>query len=297
MSLFRSMLFAPGNHPRRVEKALGLEVDGVILDLEDAVATSEKALARRQVAKALARPRQVSARVRVNAFETPFCVDDLRAVAVAGLDGIVLAKVESAAQLVAVDWLLRALERERGLVDGGIDLMPIIETALSLSALREIAACGLARMRRLVFGAADLTLDLGMRWTREEHELDSVRTRIVIESKAAGLEAPIDTVFARLGDPQGLRASARRARDLGFQGKLCIHPEQIDPINTLFTPDEEEIDRARRIIAAFESAEAAGSASIRLDGQFIDYPIVERARRIVDIAHRDRRSPMPSTDD
>lgn len=297
MSLFRSMLFAPGNHPRRVEKALGLEVDGVILDLEDAVATSEKALARRQVAKALARPRQVSARVRVNAFETPFCVDDLRAVAIAGLDGIVLAKVESAAQLVAVDWLLRALERERGLVDGGIDLMPIIETALSLSALREIAACGLARMRRLVFGAADLTLDLGMRWTREEHELDSVRTRIVIESKAAGLEAPIDTVFARLGDPQGLRASARRARDLGFQGKLCIHPEQIDPINTLFTPDEEEIDRARRIIAAFESAEAAGSASIRLDGQFIDYPIVERARRIVDIAHRDRRSPMPSTDD
>ncbi|WP_025770778.1 HpcH/HpaI aldolase/citrate lyase family protein [Thioalkalivibrio sp. HK1] len=291
MSFFRSMLFAPGNHPRRVEKALDLEVDSVILDLEDAVAINEKILARSQVAKALSRPRKGSARVRINAFETPFCVDDLRAVAVAGLDGIVLAKVESAAQLVAVDWLLRALERERGLVEGGIDLMPIIETAASLSALREIAACGLARVRRLSFGAADLTLDLGMRWTRDEHELDSVRTRIVIESKAAGLEAPVDTVFARLGDPQGLCASARRARDLGFQGKLCIHPEQIDPVNTLFTPDGEEVAHARRIIAAFESAEAEGSASIRLDGQFIDYPIVERARRIVDIAQQ--RSTMP----
>ncbi|MBF2759264.1 MAG: CoA ester lyase [Ectothiorhodospiraceae bacterium AqS1] len=293
MSFFRSMLFAPGNHPRRVEKALGLEADSVILDLEDAVAISEKVLARQEVAKALARPRRASVRVRVNAFETPFCVDDLRVVAIAGLDGIVLAKVESAAQLVAVDWLLRSLERERGLPEGGIDLMPIIETARSLSSLREIAACGLARVRRLSFGAADLTLDLGMHWTREEHELDSVRTRIVIESKAAGLEAPVDTVFARLGDLEGLRACARRARDLGFQGKLCIHPEQIEPINTLFTPDEEEIARALSIIAAFDAAEAAGSASIRLDGQFIDYPIVERARRIVSIAQRDRRPPMP----
>ncbi len=291
MSFVRTMLFAPGNHSRRVEKALGLDADSVILDLEDAVAISEKVSTRRQVAQALALPRRGSGRVRVNAFDTPFCVDDLREVVVAGLDGIVLPKVESAAQLVAVDWLLRALEKERGLPEGGIDLMPIVETALALSALREIAACGLARVRRLSFGAADFTLDLAMRWTREEHELDSVRSRIAIESRAAGLEAPIDTVFARIGDSEGLQASARRARALGFQGKLCIHPEQIAPINALFTPDEEEVARARAIVAAFEAAEAAGSASISLDGQFIDYPIVEQARRIVRLA--DASPPKP----
>ena len=285
MSVFRSLLFAPGNHARRVEKSLALDADVVVLDLEDAVAVAEKPAAREKVAAAFRAPRRALGYVRVNAFDTPFCFDDLQAVVAAGVDGIVLPKVESPAQLVAADWAIASLERARGLAAGGIDLMPIIETGRGVAALREIARSG-ARVRRLSFGAGDYTLDVGMRWTFEERELDHARAAIVVESRAAGLDPPIDTVFIHLGEPDALRRCAGRARDLGFQGKLCIHPEQVGPVNEAFTPGDEEIARAERYVAAFERAEAGGSASIQVDGCFIDHPIVEKARRTLRIARR-----------
>ena len=277
------MLFAPGNHARRVEKALTLDADVVILDLEDAVAVAEKALAREQVVAAFQAPRRALGYVRINAFDTPFCFEDLRAVVTPGVDGVVVPKVESPAQLVAVDWTIAALERARGLPEGGIDLMPIVETARGMAELRAVARSG-TRARRLSFGAGDYTLDVGMRWTVEERELDHVRTAIVVESRAAGLEPPVDTVFIRLGEPEAFRRSTELARDLGFQGKLCIHPEQVGPVNAAFTPGDDEIAQSERYVAAFEEAEARGSASIQVDGYFIDYPIVEKARRTLRIA-------------
>ena len=283
MLLFRSLLFAPGNHARRVEKALTLDADIVILDLEDAVATAEKSATREKVVTAFQTPRRALGYVRINAFDTPFCFDDLRAVVAPGVDGIVLPKVESPAQLVAVDWAIAALERTRGLVEGGIDLMPIVETARGMTGLRDIARAG-TRARRLSFGAGDYTLDVGMRWTMEERELDHIRTAIVVESRAAGLEPPVDTVFIRLGQPEPFRRSTELARDLGFQGKLCIHPEQVGPVNEAFTPTDDEVAKSERYVAAFEEAEAKGSASIQVDGYFIDYPIVENARRTLRIA-------------
>jgi len=279
----RSLLFAPGNHPRRVEKALTLAADAVILDLEDAVAVSEKAATRPTVTEAFGRTRAGRLYVRVNALPTEWSYGDIVAVVREGLDGIVLPKVEHAHELLTADWLIGALERERGLPVGRIDLIPIIETAVGISNLSGICRAG-TRARRLAFGAGDFTLDMGMVWSRSEAELLPHRAACVVESRAAGMEPPLDTVWADLRDGEGFVASARHAAALGFQGKMCIHPDQIEACNAAFTPDEAAVAQAKRIVSAFDKAEAEGLASIQLDGQFIDYPIVQRARRVLGAA-------------
>jgi citrate lyase subunit beta/citryl-CoA lyase len=276
----RSLLFVPGNHPRKVAKVFTSGADAVILDLEDSVAIAEKIATRDAVAAALATERRCLAFIRINAMSTAFCHGDLAAIVTKGLDGIVLPKVEAPWQLQAADWLLSALERDAGLAPGEIDLMPIIETGAGVAAVREIAASG-TRVRRLAFGAGDYAVDMNLTWTRDEAEMAHARATIAVASRAAGLEPPIDTVFADLRDAEGFAAAARRALAAGFQGKMCIHPDQVAPANLVFTPSEAEAARARKIVAAFDAAEASGSASIQLDGQFIDYPIVERARRVL----------------
>jgi citrate lyase subunit beta/citryl-CoA lyase len=274
------MLFVPGNNARRVEKALTLDADAVILDLEDAVAAAEKASARTAVVESLSKPRRSLVYVRVNGMSTDWCYPDLTAIVRPGIDGIILPKAESAADLRAIDWVLGALEREHGLAHGSVDFMPIIETGRGLATVREICETG-GRLRRVVFGAADFTLDMNMQWTREENELQHARSSIVLASRAAGIEAPIDTVWARLRDTDGFRASVMTSKHLGFQGRLCIHPDQLAVVHEVFTPSAEEHARAKKIVAAFEEAERMGLASIQVDGQFVDYPIVEKARRTV----------------
>jgi citrate lyase subunit beta/citryl-CoA lyase len=276
----RSFLFAPGNHARRVEKALSLDADAVILDLEDAVATAEKPATREAVAAALERPRRGLLYVRVNAVDSEFCYGDLLAIVRNGLDGVILPKVESAAGLATADWLLAQLERDRGMPAGAIDLIPIIETAQGLDRLGPILAGG-TRVRRVAFGAGDFTLDVNMAWSRDEAELAHARAAIVTTSRAAGIEAPLDTVWVELTDQDGLEASAATALRFGFQGKMCIHPDQIAVVNRVFTPSDAEIAAAERVVAAFAKAEAEGSAAIQLDGKFIDYPIVYRAQRVL----------------
>jgi len=277
----RSFLFAPGNHPRRVEKALTLEADAVILDLEDAVAIAEKPATRETVVAAYGEPRTGLLYVRVNAADTEFCHGDFNAIVHPGLDGIVLPKVESAATIQTIDWLLANLERERGLPAGGIDLIPIVETAKGLRDIDAILGAG-TRVKHCAFGAGDFTLDVNMRWTRDENELAYARARVVTASRAAGIEAPLDTVWVDLQDEEGLEASTRLALGMGFQGKMCIHPNQIPVVNRVFTPTNAEIDFAERVVAAFARAEKEGSAAIQLDGKFIDYPIVYRAQRTLD---------------
>src|SRR5689334_8287231 len=279
--LLRSFLFAPGNHARRVEKALTLEADAVILDLEDAVATAEKLATRTANAAALTTPRTGLLYVRVNAADTEFCYGDLVAVLRPGLDGIILPKVESPATLTTIDWVMQQIERERRVSEGAIDLIPIIETARGLTHLDAILATG-TRVKRIAFGAGDFTLDVNMQWKRDEAELSYARAKIVTASRAAGLEAPLDTVWVDLQDAEALEASARAALAYGFQGKMCIHPNQVTVVNNVFTPSEEEVAFAERVVAAFEKAEAEGVASIQLDGKFIDYPIVYRAQRLLE---------------
>lgn len=283
MPAYRSFLFAPGNHARKVEKVFDCGADNVILDLEDAVARSEKVATRARVVEALKRLRRGGAYVRVNALATEFCYGDAVAVVGPGLDGIVLPMVESARQLVTFDWLLGALERERGLKAGAIDIIPIIETGKGIANARAIAASG-TRVRRMAFGAGDYTLDMNMQWSLDESELEHARAEMVVASRAAGLEPPIDTVWVHIKDLDGVARSATRARQLGFQGKMCIYPPQVERVNRAFTPSEAEIAFARRVVVAFEQAEREGSSSIQLDGYFIDYPIVDKARRTLAMA-------------
>ncbi len=280
MSALRSLLFAPGNHARRVEKALTLPADGVILDLEDAVAITEKSATRPTVVGAFTKPRHGKLYVRVNGLTTEWCYGDLVAVVQAGLDGIILPKVEDPDQLRTADWVIGSLERERGLPPGAIDLIPIIETALGIANVLPIARSG-TRTKRMAFGAGDFTLDMGMVWSRDEAELLPHRAACVVASRAAGIEPPMDTVWADLRDAEGFQRSAKHAAALGFQGKMCIHPDQIEVTNAAFSPDAATLAQARRVVEAFAAAEAQGLASIQLDGQFIDYPIVQRAQQIL----------------
>ena len=285
----RSFLFAPGDHARRTEKVLTAGADACILDLEDAVAVSAKVAARALVNAALLRPRTCRGFVRVNAFETEFCLGDIQAVIGPHLDGLVLPKLEDPAQLVAVDWLISSLEQERGLSPRGIEVIPIIETARGMAGLASLAAVAAqlgGRVRCLSFGAGDYTLDLGITWSLAETELEAARSQMVLHSRAAGLQAPLDTVWIELRDMTGFTASCARGVALGFQGKLCIHPDQISIANAAFSPPEAEVARARRMITAFAEAEAQGLASIQVEGRFVDYPIVDRARRVVALAER-----------
>ncbi len=278
----RSLLFTPGNHPRKVAKVFAAGADVAILDLEDAVAVSEKEAARAPVIEALKAPRECRGYVRVNAADTEFCAADLAAVVGPGLDGIVLPKVETAEQILSADEEMRRLEEARGMDPGVIDIIPIIETAKGLAAVSDIAGSK-TRVRRLSFGAVDFATDMGMRLTLDEAELTPARAAIALASRVAQLEAPLDSVWVHYRDNEGLVKSAERVRDLGYQGKMCIHPDQIAPVNGVFTPGDEEVERAEKIVAAFDAAEAAGSASIQVDGFFVDYPVVEQARRTLEL--------------
>lgn len=281
----RSLLFAPANHARHAQKALTGAADGAILDLEDAVAVREKPAARAALRELLAArlgpfPR---AYVRVNGLTTLFTYDDLHAAVWPGLDGIVLPKAESAAQLATADWLITQLERTRDMAAGSVEILPIIETAVGLAAIDQIATAS-PRVRRLNFGAGDFTLDTRMTWSLGNPGLVWARVRVVVASRAANLAAPIDTVFADLGHADGLATEAQQAQELGFGGKACIHPDQVAVVNRVFTPTAAAVAHARQVVAAFAEAEAQGVASLRVGELFVDYPVAARARLVLELA-------------
>src|SRR5215470_15366720 len=200
--IYRSFLFAPGNHPRRVEKAFALDADAVILDLEDACPIAEKVATRGIVVAACQRSRRCLGYVRVNATSTEYGHGDIVAVVHKGVDGIVLPKVETADEIKAVDWVMTNLEKEQGLPAGAVDVIPIIETGKGMANIRAITAAG-TRVRRIAFGAGDFTLDMNMEWSRSEVELLPYRSECVLASRAAEIEPPIDTVWTDLADRDG----------------------------------------------------------------------------------------------
>jgi citrate lyase subunit beta/citryl-CoA lyase len=290
MRIYRSFLFAPGNRPRFVEKVARCGADAVILDLEDAVPIAQKEASRHAVREALTAISNCPVYVRINplvaatAFSQAIGAADLGAIVCGALAGVILPKTERAADAQQAESILTSLERERGLAPGGIDLIPIIETARGVHQAFHIASAG-TRINRMAFGAGDFTRDIGVRWSRREVESQYARSALVVASRAAGIEAPLDSVWIDIRDLRGLTRSARMAKQLGFQGKMAIHPTQVEPINTAFSPTLQEIEYAKRVVAVFEAAEAAGEASIQLDGQMIDYPIVEAAQRILNMAN------------
>jgi citrate lyase subunit beta/citryl-CoA lyase len=289
----RSFLFAPGNVARRVEKALTLDADAVIVDLEDSVAIAEKAATRKSVAAALERPRRARGYVRVNAPSTDFCYGDLVQTLHRNVDGVVLPKVESTADLHAIDWLMANLERELGIGPGTIDLMPQIETAAGVQRIDRILQAGRLRpykgawrVKRVAFGAADYAHELGLTVSLDEPELADARARVVLASRAAGLEGPLDSPWFHFKEAEAFARALERSRRGGFQGRLCVHPDQIAPVNAAYLPSEEELERAERIVAAFKQAEARGEAAVQVDGQMIDYPVAYRAQALIDMVRK-----------
>lgn len=279
--LLRSFLFCPATQARRLAKTVQVDTDAVIVDLEDAVAASEKAAARVAAAAFLGEPhagRRVY--VRVNALPTPWSFADFAAVVIAGLGGIVLPKADSAADVLIADHLIGGWEAERGLSPGSIDLMPIIETAKGVEMLGEILRAA-SRVKRACFGSGDFTNDTDTPWARDNALCLYARSRLVVASRAADIEPPIDTVWAALDDEAGFLAETEEGRRLGFGGKLCIHPRQLPAVHRIFSPTPQQIAAARKICAAFELAERDGVAAIVVDGAFVDYPVVRKAQRII----------------
>jgi citrate lyase subunit beta/citryl-CoA lyase len=277
---FRSYLFVPATSERKLDKALTAETDALIVDLEDAVAVSEKPAARLFIAERLRQPLARPIFVRVNDLGTPFAFDDIAAVASPHLTGIVLPKVESAADIAIADWLLAQAERRLGLAAGSIGIIPILETARGLVEAASIAKAS-PRLRCMMFGMVDLAVDMELDLGDDEGAIQSARFAVALASRAAGLPGPVDTAFIDIADPERLRRSSAQARRMGYAGKSCIHPSQLAIVTEVFSPSAEEIARARRIVAAFEAAEADGVAALKVDGAMIDYPVVIRARRVL----------------
>jgi len=283
MDIQRSLMFVPGNSEKMLTKALGLDnLDVAMFDLEDGVPPSHKDNARELVATMLGRPKGGPMRfVRLNAIGTDRIEADLQSVIVPGLEGVVLPKVERAEEVQLVDKILTEREPIAGLEPGTVKIIAAIESARGLLSAPAVAAAS-PRMMGLMFGAEDYGLDIGLSTHRqgEARELIYARSAIVVASASAHIQA-MDGVWPEFKDLEGLTQDSIQARRLGFTGKSTFHPGQIDIINEIFSPSQEDVDFARRVVAAFEEAQAAGSGSVALGGQLIDLPIVERARRVL----------------
>jgi citrate lyase subunit beta/citryl-CoA lyase len=286
MKPLRTALFVPGNRPERIDKAVGLDADAVIVDLEDAVPWSQKVETRAVVRQKVAEHRDCRMFVRVNSVDSGLFHDDIKAVVTEGLDSIIVPKVDSPKQLVEINSTLNQIEKKEALAQY-IGLIALIESAAGVQRIFEILSTDLVSSRFLTvaFGAADYALDLGIERTSSGLELDYPLARIAVACRAAGFAAPIDSPYMLdLQNLGALKAEALKAKQLGYQGKLVIHPNQIEICNKVFSPSSDEIYQAERVVKAFEEAEAKGFAAIQLDGVFIDYPIVKRSRQILKIA-------------
>jgi citrate lyase subunit beta/citryl-CoA lyase len=259
----RSYLFAPGHNAKLLGKVFQAGADAVMLDLEDAVPPEAKATARAMVAEVLT---EHQAWVRVNSAQTSWCAADLAAVGQYAF-GIRIPKVESAADVL---WVTERAP--------GKPIICAIESARGVLAAQEIAA--VPGVRFLAMGGVDLQRDLNT--SGGNLQTLYVRSHLVLASRAAGIEPPIDSVFPLLDDPAGLRDQAEFARSLGFFGKSAIHPRQLETLHDVFTPSAVEIDWAQSVLAGFEQAGGGGFALP--SGEFVDLPVADRARRLLEIA-------------
>jgi citrate lyase subunit beta / citryl-CoA lyase len=281
----RSLLFVPGDSERKLSKAASCDADALILDLEDAVAASRTAAARALVLEFLrAHPDRTRRQlwVRINPLSTPAALLDLIVVAGAP-DGMMLPKVDSAADVVRLSHMLDALEVREGVPPGRIGIIPVAtETPAALFKLDSYANCT-PRLSGLTWGAEDIAAALGAITNRgPQGEYDSVydlaRSLCLAGAVAAGVQ-PIDTIWANFKDDAGLARDAQLGRQRGFTGKIAIHPDQVPTINAAFTPSAEELAWSRRVVQAFDSNPGLGT--VGLDGKMLDMPHLKQARRVL----------------
>jgi citrate lyase subunit beta/citryl-CoA lyase len=288
MTILRSLLFVPGNKESMLGKALGLRPDVFVPDMEDSVPAAEKAAARSTIRDFL--PQLAAVRVpvipRVNALETEWIEADLAAVIGPAIYGVSVGKVRTAGDVSAISQLVAAHEKRAGLSAGSVKLLPWIETAEAIVNCQAICTAS-ERVIAVAFGGEDFTNDLGLERLEDESQVAYARQKLCVTARAAHVLA-LDTPYFKLRDPDGLRASALAAKNIGFKGKFAIHPDQIATLNECFSPSEQEVAHALRVVAAFEEAEARGRGSTSLDGWVIDVPVVKRARALLELARRAR---------
>ncbi len=283
---FRSLLFVPGDAPRKMLKALDSDADCVILDLEDAVAPAIKADARREVLQALRGTRARPVAVRINGPQTQWYLEDLVAIVAAAPDYVMLPKCQNRQELAVLHQQLTVLECAHGLVAGAIRVMPLVtESADAMVALDYTASS--PRLAALCFGAEDLASDLGIAARSADGQLGlalcHARTSMMFAAAAAGVPA-FDTPYPDPRDGAGLRVESDAALALGFAGKLCIHPDQIPTVNASFQPHAATVRWADAVVAAFEANPTAGVLVV--DGKMVDKAHLRRAERLRRLSRR-----------
>lgn len=284
----RSFLFIPGDSDRKLDKADGAGADALILDLEDAVAPANKAVARDKVAAFLkARPttkRTAQLWVRINPLDTSLALDDLAAIVSGAPDGIMLPKADGPEDVRRLSHHLDALEAAYGLTREAIRILPVAtETAIAPFRLGDYAQAGLTRLAGLTWGAEDLATAVGASTNQAPDgqwalTYRMVRSLTLLAARAAGVAA-VETLYVDFKDEAGLLASSREARAEGFTGRIAIHPAQVAAINAAFTPSDEEVAFARRVIDAF--AQAGDAGTVALDGRMLDIPHLKQARQLL----------------
>lgn len=277
----RTRLYIPGNNPAMIRNAPLFGADQIIFDLEDGVAVNQKDAARMLVRNAL---REINfsgteTTVRINPLGTPFFEDDLKEIIPVKPYGIVLPKSEDHKQMLDLCDKMAIIEEKHDMPIGSVKLMPIIESAWGVLQAEKIALSS-DRIIGISPGGEDLTADLGAERTIEGEELLYVRSKLLLAARAAGIQC-FDTVFTNVRDIEGLILQTKKIVRLGYDGKACIHPNQIEPIHKAFMPTEMEIERAERIVQAYKEAQEIGVGVICLDNRMIDVPVVKRSERVL----------------
>ena len=285
MQPIRSAVFVPGNRAGMLERARSFDADVIMVDLEDSVPPGEKVVARdlaREWVPALQAGSGRRVMVRLNSLDTGLVRAELEAVVSPALYGVSIGKVESARDVRTLDGLLSALEPAAGVDAGSLRIIPWIETARAVWDARSIALAS-PRVAAIAFGAEDFTNDMGIERSDSGDEVAVPRAWVPVAARAAQVGA-LDSPFVRFRDPDALRDDARAARRMGYTGKFAIHPAQLAIINETFSPSAAEIEYARRVVEAWDAAEAAGRGSLDLDGRMVDVPVVKRAQNLLALA-------------
>jgi citrate lyase subunit beta/citryl-CoA lyase len=286
-------LFAPGIKERVMTKALESGADAVLFDLEDSVPVASKADARTLVARTIdgAAGRAAPAlTVRVNAAATGMQDDDLAAIVRPGLEAVFTPKVETIAEVQHAAALLDRLEAERGMKAGTVEIVLMIESALGVYRCYDLINAS-PRVATTCIGGArdgDLQTDLGCGWSIEGIELMYARSKILLDTRAAGKAWPLDGVFSDLEDEAGLIQDTRLSARLGYVGRTVIHPRQIAPVRRAYAVPEADVQYYQRVVSEFEAVEKTGTAAITIDGRLVDYAMYQRARRVLELAKLDR---------
>ena len=280
----RSMLYIPGDSPRMIQHAPVFGADSILLDLEDAVALTEKDAARKMVACYLKNYdfKSLIVTVRVNGSDTEYFDDDLKEIIPCVPDAVRIPKCNSPEDIMLADKKIEEIEKANSIPVGKVRIHAMIETALGVENSFLIAsAC--PRVQAITLGGQDLTADMGVQKTKEGWELFYARSRVVVAARAARVDV-YDTVWADIDDKEGLMKECRQIVNLGFTGKAAIHPDQIETIHRAFMPTEKEFRKALRVMEAAEDARKEGKGVISVDGKMVDAPVVARASRLLELA-------------